>query len=53
MFEYLKVSEQTQYSIIFRCTQLSKYAMTIARSLDRTAIEHPDFVSIWSKCLWT
>jgi len=44
MFEYLKVSKQTQYNIILRYTQLSKYA--IAQSPDSTSIKRPDLVSI-------
>jgi len=31
-----KVSKQTQYNIILRYTQLSKYAMTIAQNPDST-----------------
>jgi len=45
MFEYLKVSKQTQYNIILRYTQLSKYAMTIAQSPDST--RHPLNIQIW------
>jgi len=45
IFEYLKVSKQTQYNIILRYTQLSKYVMTIARSLDNTG--YPLNVQTW------
>jgi len=53
MFEYLKVSKQTQYNIILWYTQLSKNAMRIARNPDSTSIEHPNLVSIWFKRPWT
>jgi len=45
MFEYLKVSKQTQYNIIFQYIQLSKYAMTIAHSSDSTG--YPLNVQTW------